>query len=182
MTYPWSDFRRSLNCVTSIGPWICHNALRHIHGMTLFPKGKNDTCLFFLRPYSWAFGSHAVWTNLCSHCLCGCPDMPPPLPGMGWGLLWNVCLSTFLVQLSDGEFGKTWHTLQNTILMPDEGRRQLQWISFQVNLKKWLLSLSFLHACCLHPLLLPTLCTYLIKNYHNSHLKPHTLKMSVMRN
>ena len=32
----------------------------------------------------------------------------------------------------------------------------------------------------LHSILLPTLCTYLIKNYHNSHLKPHTLKMSVM--
>jgi len=47
MTYPWSDFRRSLNRVTSIGPWICHNTLRHIHGMTLFLKGKNDTCLFF---------------------------------------------------------------------------------------------------------------------------------------
>jgi len=31
-------------------------------------------------------------------------------------------------------------------------------------------------------ILLPTLCTYLIKNYHNSHLKPHTLKMSVMSN
>ena len=30
--------------------------------------------------------------------------------------------------------------------------------------------------------LIPTLCTYLIKNYHNSHLKPHTLKMSVMHN
>jgi hypothetical protein len=25
-------------------------------------------------------------------------------------------------------------------------------------------------------------CTYLIKNYRNSHLKPHTLKMSVMHN
>jgi len=34
----------------------------------------------------------------------------------------------------------------------------------------------------LHSVLLPTLCTYLIKNYHNSHLKPHTLKMSVMYN
>jgi len=33
-----------------------------------------------------------------------------------------------------------------------------------------------------HSILLPTLCTYLIKNYHNSHLKPHTLKMSVMHN
>jgi len=31
-------------------------------------------------------------------------------------------------------------------------------------------------------ILLSTLCTYLIKNYHNSHLKPHTLKMSVMHN
>jgi len=27
----------------------CHNALRHIHGTTLFLKGKNDTCLFFYR-------------------------------------------------------------------------------------------------------------------------------------
>ena len=44
MTYPWSDFRHLLNRVTSIRPWICHNALRHIHGMTLFLKGKNDTC------------------------------------------------------------------------------------------------------------------------------------------
>ena len=33
-----------------------------------------------------------------------------------------------------------------------------------------------------HSILLPTLCTYLIKNYHNSHLKLHTLKMSVMHN
>jgi len=32
------------NRVTSIGPWICHNALRHIHGTKLFLKGKNDTC------------------------------------------------------------------------------------------------------------------------------------------
>ena len=32
------------------------------------------------------------------------------------------------------------------------------------------------------PIFLPNLCTYLIKNYHNSHLKPHTLKMSVMHN
>ena len=47
MTYPWSDFRRLLNRVTSIGPWICHNALRHIHGTTLFLKGKNDTCFFY---------------------------------------------------------------------------------------------------------------------------------------
>jgi len=31
-------------------------------------------------------------------------------------------------------------------------------------------------------MLLPSLCTYLIKNCHNSHLKPHTLKMSVMHN
>ena len=31
-------------------------------------------------------------------------------------------------------------------------------------------------------ILLPTLCTYLIKNYRNSHLKPHMLKMSVMHN
>ena len=46
MTYPWSDFRRLLNRVTSIGPWICHNALRHIHGTKLFLKGKNDTCFF----------------------------------------------------------------------------------------------------------------------------------------
>jgi len=41
--------------------------------------------------------------------------------------------------------------------------------------------------CCarkysVHSILLPTLCTYLIKNYHNSHLKPHTLKVSVMHN
>ena len=50
MTYPWSDFRRLLNRVTSIGPWICHNALRHIHGTTLFLKGKNDTCFFFMVP------------------------------------------------------------------------------------------------------------------------------------
>ena len=35
---------------------------------------------------------------------------------------------------------------------------------------------------CSLSILLPTLCTYLIKNYHNSHLKPHTLKMSVMHN
>ena len=34
----------------------------------------------------------------------------------------------------------------------------------------------------LHSVLLPTLCTYLIKNYHNSHLKLHMLKMSVMHN
>ena len=47
MTYSWSDFRRLLNRVTSIGPWICHNALRHMHGTTLFLKGKNDTCLFY---------------------------------------------------------------------------------------------------------------------------------------
>jgi len=32
----------------------------------------------------------------------------------------------------------------------------------------------------INSILLPTLCTYLIKNYHNSHLKTHTLKMSVM--
>jgi len=34
----------------------------------------------------------------------------------------------------------------------------------------------------LYSVLLPTLCTYLTKNYHNSHLKPHRLKMSVMHN
>ena len=31
-------------------------------------------------------------------------------------------------------------------------------------------------------ILLPNLCTYLIKNYHNSHLKLHTFKMSVKHN
>jgi len=34
----------------------------------------------------------------------------------------------------------------------------------------------------LFSILLPNLCTYLIKNYQNSHLKLHTLKMSVMYN
>jgi len=43
--------------------------------------------------------------------------------------------------------------------------------------------LFILSPCMLlHLILLPTLCTYLIKNYHNSHLKSHTLKMSVMHN
>jgi hypothetical protein len=27
-----------------------------------------------------------------------------PPPSVGWGVLWNVRLTTFLVQLSDGEF------------------------------------------------------------------------------
>jgi len=30
---------------------------------------------------------------------------------------------------------------------------------------------------CLDSILIPTLFTYLIKNYHNSHLKPHTLTL-----
>jgi len=29
---------------------------------------------------------------------------PPPLHGVCWGVLWNVYLTTFLVQVSDGEF------------------------------------------------------------------------------
>jgi len=46
-----------------------------------------------------------------------------------------------------------------------------------------ILIIFILSPCMLlHSVLLPTLCTYLIKNYHNSHLKPHTLKMSVMHN
>jgi len=45
MTYPWSDTRYAIQWTSEIGPWIWHNALRRIHGMTLFLKGKNDTCL-----------------------------------------------------------------------------------------------------------------------------------------
>jgi len=56
---------------------------------------------------------------------------------------------------------------------------------FEVMPPKWqILNAIFILSLCmlLHWILLPTLCTYLIKNYHNSHLKPHTLKMSVMHN
>ena len=48
---------------------------------------------------------------------------------------------------------------------------------------KHVLGVFILSPCMLlHSILLPTLCTYLIKNYYNSHLKPYTLKMSVMHN
>jgi len=51
------------------------------------------------------------------------------------------------------------------------------------NLSNLLFLIFILSPCMLLlSILLPTLCTYLIKNYHNPHLKPHTLKMSVMHN
>jgi len=56
-------------------------------------------------------------------------------------------------------------------------------VKFYCFVVQTLLNIFILSPCMLlHSILLPTLCTYLIKNYHNSHLKPHTLKMSVMHN
>ena len=66
MTYPWSDCRRLLNRVTSIGPWICPNALRHIHGTTLFLKEKNVYFLFFLLSIN---AGPTLRPTLCQRCI-----------------------------------------------------------------------------------------------------------------
>jgi len=60
--------------------------------------------------------------------------------------------------------------------------RTFMLIPRSIHLRTKNFSNKFVRNIKTHSILLPTLYTYLIKNYHNSHLKPHTLKMSVMHN
>jgi len=83
MTYPWSDFRCSVNRVTSIGPWICHNALRHIHGTTLILKGKNDTCLFFFCDPTHEHLAAMQFEQICVHTAYVDVQTCPP-PSRAW--------------------------------------------------------------------------------------------------
>jgi len=92
MTYPWSDFRCSVNRVTSIGPWICHNALRHIHGTTLILKGKNDTCLFFFATLLMSIWQPCSLNKFVFTLLMWMSRHAPPPPGHGLGFAVE-CLS-----------------------------------------------------------------------------------------